>query len=248
MRYIYLALITFILAGCMGQTPVTGRSQVVFMSADEENAVGAKGYHEFLQTAKISTDKVQTERVKRIGERIAKAANRPDFNWEFNLIDDPQVNAWCMPGGKVVVYTGILKMAKNDDQLATVMSHEVSHALARHGAERMSHQKISAGVQQAANILLGATTPEYTNAFNLAYGVGTQYGVMLPYGRSHEYEADEIGIHLMQKAGYNIHEAPKFWQNMKAANPNAPMEFLSTHPSDDNRIKKISQTIQSIEK
>lgn len=225
-----------------------GRSQVVFMSADEENAVGAKGYHEFLQTAKISTDKVQTQRVKRIGERIAKAANRPDFNWEFNLIDDPQVNAWCMPGGKVVVYTGILKMAKNDDQLATVMSHEVSHALARHGAERMSHQEISSGVQQVANILLGATAPEYTNAFNLAYGVGTQYGVMLPYGRNHEYEADEIGIHLMQKAGYNIHEAPKFWQNMKAANPNAPMEFLSTHPSDDNRIKKISQTIQSIEK
>mgnify|MGYP002628979695 FL=1 len=248
MRYIYLALIGFLLAGCMGQAPVTGRSQVVFMSADEENAVGAKGYHEFLQTAKISTDKVQTQRVKRIGERIAKAANRPDFNWEFNLIDDPQVNAWCMPGGKVVVYTGILKMAKNDDQLATVMSHEVSHALARHGAERMSHQEISSGVQQVANILLGATAPEYTNAFNLAYGVGTQYGVMLPYGRNHEYEADEIGIHLMQKAGYNIHEAPKFWQNMKAANPNAPMEFLSTHPSDDNRIKKISQTIQSIEK
>ena len=248
MRYIHLALIVFLLAGCMGQAPVTGRSQVVFMSPDEENAIGAKGYHEFLQTAKISTDKVQTERVKRIGERIAKAANRPDFNWEFNLIDDPKVNAWCMPGGKVVVYTGILKMAKNDDQLATVMSHEVSHALARHGAERMSHQKISSGVQQAANLLLGATAPEYTNAFNLAYGVGTQYGVMLPYGRSHEYEADEIGIHLMKKAGYNINEAPKFWQNMKAANPNAPMEFLSTHPSDDNRIKKISQTIESLEK
>ena len=248
MRLLYITLAALILSGCMGKAPVTGRNQIVFMSANEENAVGAKGYHEFLQKAKISTDKVQTARVKRIGQRIAKAANRPDFNWEFNLVDDKQVNAWCMPGGKVVVYTGILAMAKNDDQLATVMAHEVSHALARHGAERMSHQKISSGVQQAANILLGATAPEYTNAFNLAYGVGTQYGVMLPYGRSHEHEADEIGIHLMHKAGYNVHEAPKFWQNMKAANPNAPMEFLSTHPSDDKRIKRISTIIQSLEK
>ncbi|MFT5661743.1 MAG: putative Zn-dependent protease [Sulfurimonas sp.] len=248
MKFLYLTLIALLLSGCLGKTPVTGRSQVVFMSADEENAVGAKGYHEFLQTAKISTNKAQTERIQRIGNKIAKAAKRPDFNWEFNLVEDKQVNAWCMPGGKVVVYTGILAMAKNDDQLATVMAHEVSHALARHGAERMSHQKISSGVQQAANLLLGVTAPEYTNAFNLAYGVGTKYGVMLPYGRSHEHEADEIGIHLMHKAGYNIHEAPKFWQNMKAANPNAPMEFLSTHPSDDNRIQKISQIITSIEK
>jgi predicted Zn-dependent protease len=112
----------------------------------------------------------------------------------------------------------------------------------------MSHQQISAGVQQVANILLGATAPEYTNAFNLAYGVGTQYGVMLPYGRSHEHEADEIGIHLMHKAGYNIHEAPKFWANMKAANPNAPMEFFSTHPSDESRIARIQETIKKIEK
>lgn len=248
MKFLYLTLIALLLSGCLGKTPVTGRSQVVFMSADEENAVGAKGYHEFLQTAKISTNKTQTERIQRIGNKIAKAAKRPDFNWEFNLVEDKQVNAWCMPGGKVVVYTGILAMAKNDDQLATVMAHEVSHALARHGAERMSHQKISSGLQQAANLLLGVTAPEYTNAFNLAYGAGTKYGVMLPYGRSHEHEADEIGIHLMHKAGYNIHEAPKFWQNMKAANPNAPMEFLSTHPSDDNRIKKISQIIKTIEK
>ena len=248
MKYFYLLPLSFLLVGCLGKAPVTDRNQVVFMSASEENALGTKNYQEFLKTAKISTDKVQTERVKRIGNRIAKAANKPDFKWEFNLIDDKQVNAWCMPGGKVVVYTGILKMAQNDDQLATVMAHEVSHALARHGAERMSHQQISSGLQQVGTILLGATAPEYTNAFNLAYGVGTKYGVMLPYGRNHEHEADEIGIHLMQKAGYDIHEAPKFWQNMKKANPNAPMEFLSTHPSDDNRIKKINETITTLEK
>ena len=248
MNYIYLIATLVVFTGCLGTTPVTDRNQVVFMSPAEESALGDKGYKEFLVTAKISKDQVQTNRIKKIGNAIAKVANRPDFQWEFNLIDDPQVNAWCMPGGKVVVYTGILKMAKNDDQLATVMAHEVSHALARHGAERMSHHQISSGLQKVGNLLVGAAAPEYANAFNLAYGVGTKYGVMLPYGRSHEHEADEIGLHLMHKAGYNIHEAPNFWKNMKNANPNAPMEFLSTHPSDDNRIKEISRIIKDIEK
>ncbi|PHQ89841.1 MAG: peptidase M48 family protein, partial [Sulfurimonas sp.] len=206
-----------------------------------------KSYKEFLATAKISKDVKQTQRIKRIGNKIALAAKRPDFKWEFNLIDDPQVNAWCMPGGKVVVYTGILKMAQNDDQLATVMAHEVSHALARHGAERMSHQQISSGIKQLGNILLGATAPGYANAFNIAYGYGTQYGVMLPFSRSHEHEADEIGIHLMHKAGYDMHAAVKFWQNMKAAKGTAPAEFFSTHPSDDNRIKEIQKIIEDIE-
>lgn len=247
MKYILTLLTVLVFSGCLGKAPVTDRNQIVFMSADEENSLGAKSYGEFLATAKISTDKVQTDRIKRIGNKIAKAANRPDFKWEFNLIDDPQVNAWCMPGGKVVVYTGILKMAKNDDQLATVMSHEVSHALARHGAERMSHQQISSGLQQIGNIVLGATAPEYASAFNMAYGVGTQYGVMLPYGRAHEHEADEIGIHLMHKAGYNMYEAINFWKNMKAANPNAPTEFLSTHPSDDHRIEEITRIINDIQ-
>ncbi len=247
MRYILAVLAIFILSGCLGKAPVTDRSQIVFMSQDEENSMGAQSYQEFLATAKISTDKVQTARIKRIGNKIAKAANKPDFKWEFNLIDDPSVNAWCMPGGKVVVYSGILKMAKNDDQLATIMSHEVSHALARHGAERMSHQQISSGLQQIGNLVLDATAPEYATAFNMAYGVGTQYGVMLPYGRAHEHEADEIGIHLMHKAGYNMHEAVNFWKNMKAANSNAPAEFLSTHPSDDHRIKEITRIIKTIE-
>jgi predicted Zn-dependent protease len=247
MKHLSLLLVTLILTGCMGKAPVTGRSQLVFISPEQESAMGAKSYHEFLQKAKLSTDKAQTARVKRIGERIAKAANRPDFNWEFNLIEDKQVNAWCMPGGKVVFYTGILSMAKNDDQLATVMAHEAAHAIARHGVERMSHQQISAGVQQVANILLGAAAPEYTNAFNLAYGLTTQYGIMLPYSRNHEYEADEIGIHLMHKAGYDIHEAIKFWKNMSATHSKKPMEFLSTHPSDHKRINNISKIIQKIE-
>ncbi len=248
MQILYFLMTLILFTGCLGKAPITDRSQVVFMSESEEHAMGEKSYKEFIATAKISTDKAQTDRIKKIGTKIAKAANKPDFKWEFNLVDDKQVNAWCMPGGKVVVYTGILKMAQNDDQLATVMAHEVAHALARHGAERMSHQQISSGAQQLGGILLGATAPEYLGAYNMAYGYGAKYGVMLPFSRSHEHEADEIGIHLMHKAGYDMHEATKFWQNMKAGKGEAPAEFLSTHPSDDNRIKAIEKTIKSIEK
>lgn len=243
-----ILLVAFLFAGCMGKAPITGREQILLMSPSEENALGAKSYKEFLSKAKISTDKVQTARIKKIGKRIAVAADRKDFQWEFNLVQDKQINAFCLPGGKVVVYTGILPLAKNDDQLATVMSHEIAHALARHGAERMSHQQISKTIQALSNVLLGATAPQYTNAFNTAYGYGTQLGIMLPYSRSHEYEADEIGIHLMKKAGYNIHEAVSFWQNMKKAkNGKTPSEFFSTHPSDEHRIEKISKIIKELE-
>jgi len=248
MKYILLGLVTFILIGCMGKAPVTQRNQVLLMSPSEEMTLGANSYKEFLSSAKISKDAVQTKRVRDIGLRIAKAANREDFKWEFNLVDDKQINAFCLPGGKVVVYTGILNLAQNDDQLATVMSHEVAHALARHGAERMSHQKISNTIQGLGNALIGASAPEYINAFNIAYGYGTKLGVMLPYSRSHEHEADEIGVHLMKKAGYNINEAVKFWENMKKVKGKSQPEFLSTHPSDDNRIKKISKIVEKIAK
>ena len=248
MKKIILITTALLFTACVGTTPVTNRSQVLLMSPTEENALGAKGYEEFLSTAKLSTDKKQTQRIKTIGQKIAVAADRKDFAWEFNLVDDEQINAFCMPGGKVVVYTGILAMAHNDDQLATVMSHEIAHALARHGAERMSHQKISSGVQNLGNILVQATAPEYTSAFNTAYGYGTQLGVMLPYSRSHEYEADEIGIHLMKKAGYNINEAIAFWKNMKQAKGAGQPEFLSTHPNDDNRIQRITEIVNEINK
>lgn len=242
-----LSLISLLFLGCTGQAPVTHREQLLLISPSEEMAMGEKSYKEFLSKAKISTDKVQTERIRRIGKRIAVAANRKDYNWEFNLIDDKQVNAFCMPGGKVVVYTGILPIAKNDDQLATVMSHEIAHALARHGAERMSQQYVSNSLQTLGNVIVGTTAPEYSDAFNIAYGYGSQLGVMLPYSRSQEYEADEIGIHLMKKAGYNIHEAINFWKNMKAKKGVSQPEFLSTHPNDDNRIERITQIVRKLE-
>lgn len=246
MSKIYLIVLMFLFVSCTGKAPITGREQMVLISPAQEKSLGESSYREFLKSAKISTDKIQTARIKAIGEKIATAADRDDFEWEFNLVEDKQINAFCLPGGKVVVYTGILGIAKNDDQLATVMSHEIAHALARHGAERMTHQQISSGIQTLGNILIGAAAPEYRDVFNVAYGYGTQLGVMLPYSRSHEYEADAIGVYLMKKAGYDINEAIRFWENMKKEKGGSQIEFLSTHPSDENRIKRITQIVKEM--
>ena len=234
-----------LLAACSGKTPYTNRSQMIFVSSSEEMALGEKSYKEALSEAKVVHNTKDTQRVKNIGQKIAQVAARPDFKWEFNLVEDNQANAFCLPGGKVVVYTGILKYAKNDDQLATVISHEIAHALARHGAERMSQGMIQQGVGMVGNVVLGATAPQYQNAFNQVYGLGSNLGVMLPYGRMQESEADEIGIHLMYKAGYNINEAVNFWQNMSEGK-SGNSDFFSTHPSSNTRVKDIQKVIAKI--
>lgn len=247
-KTIFLAIATLIIiAGCTYKTPYTNRSQMIFMSQKEEMALGEKSYKESLSQSKIITGTKDATRIKNIGARIAKVANRSDFQWEFNLVEDEAINAFCLPGGKVVVYTGILKMAKNDDQLATVISHEIAHALARHGAERMSSSMVQQGLQVVGNITLGVTAPQYQNLFNQTYGVGTQLGVMLPYGRMQESEADEIGIYLMSQAGYNVNEALKFWENMSEGKKEGS-DFFSTHPSSTNRISDIQKVIAKLPK
>uniref|UniRef100_UPI004047DDEA M48 family metallopeptidase n=1 Tax=Aliarcobacter sp. TaxID=2321116 RepID=UPI004047DDEA len=242
---ILLSLI--IIAGCTNKTPYTNRSQMIFMSPKDELALGEKSYKEALSQSKVITGTKDANRVKNIGLKIAKVTNRNDFQWEFNLVENESMNAFCLPGGKVVVYTGILKAARNDDQLATVMSHEIAHALARHGAERMSSSMVQQGLQVIGNIVLSTTAPEYQNLFNQTYGIGTQVGVMLPYGRMQESEADEIGIYLMHKAGYNVNEALNFWENMSAGKKDT-IEFLSTHPSSNTRINDIKKVITKLEK
>ena len=236
----------FIIAGCTSKSPYTNRSQMIFVSSSEEMALGEKSYKEALSEAKVITNTKDAKRVKTIGQKIAQVSQKNDFNWEFNLVEDEQANAFCLPGGKVVVYTGILKYAKNDDQLATVISHEISHALARHGAERMSQSMVQQGVGMIGNIVVGATAPQYQNAFNMAYGAGSNLGVMLPYGRLQEIEADEIGILLMYKAGYNLNEAVKFWENMSEGKSGGS-EFFSTHPSSNTRVSDIQKVIHKIE-
>ena len=244
-NFILVGITVLIIIGCTHKTPYTNRSQMIFMSQKEELALGESSYKQTLAKSEVINNSYDARRVKAIGAKIATAANRADFKWEFNLVKNDAMNAFCLPGGKVVVYTGILKAAKNDDQLATVMSHEVAHTLARHGVERMSSAKVQQGIQLIGNVVLTATAPGYTNAFNQAYGIGSQLGVMLPYGRLQESEADEIGIYLMVKAGYNPYEALNFWKNMSNGKK-AQNEFFSTHPSSNTRIKDIKNTIAKI--
>lgn len=234
-----------ILVGCTAKTPYTQRSQLILLSQSQELSLGEQSYKETLSKSEVITHTKEAKKVQEIGQRIAKVANRNDFAWEFNLVKNDEKNAFCLPGGKVVVYTGILSVAKNDDQLATVISHEIAHALARHGAERMSTSMVAQGVQTVGTIVLGSQGSQYTQAFNVAFGLGSQYGVVMPYGRMQESEADEIGIYLMKEAGYNVNEAVKFWENMNEGNAQG-IEFFSTHPNSDTRIRNIQEIIKKL--
>lgn len=245
-KFLLLAItVVLFINGCTHKTPYTNRSQMILMSQEEELALGEQSYKQTLSESQVVTGTVDANRVKKIGYKIAQAANIPNYQWEFNLVKNDAMNAFCLPGGKVVVYTGILKAATNDDQLATVMSHEIAHALARHGAERVSSAKVQQGIGVLGSVVVGSVAPSYQNVFNQAYGIGSQLGVMLPYGRMQESEADEIGIHLMIKAGYNPNEALKFWDNMSAGKKETN-EFFSTHPSSSTRINDIKKVIAKV--
>jgi predicted Zn-dependent protease len=212
-------------------------------------------YDSFLKEHKLSTNKEQADMVKRVGARIQDAVERyfkaegmggrlADYKWEFNLVEDKQVNAWCMPGGKVVVYTGILPVTQGETGLAVVMGHEIAHAIAEHGNERMSQGLLAqfGGVALAEAL---STQPAATQQLWMSvYGVGAQYGAIMPYGRMQESEADHLGLIFMAMAGYDPNEAISFWQRMASQKGGqAPPEFLSTHPSDATRIEKIKQLI-----
>ncbi|RXI44126.1 peptidase M48 family protein [Malaciobacter mytili] len=245
-KSILFLIVISIFVGCTHKAPYTNRDQLILISQEEELALGESSYKKTLTESKVIKNTKDSNKVKQIGEKIAKVANQKDYKWEFNLIENEAKNAFCLPGGKVVVYTGILKVAKNDDQLATVISHEIAHALARHGAERVSASMLSQGIQVLGNIALSTQAPQYSKTFNIAYGLGSQYGVLMPYGRMQESEADEIGIYLMYKAGYNLNEALKFWENMSEGKKES-IEFFSTHPNSTTRIENIKNIIKKIQ-
>ena len=251
---VFLAVILFLWSGC-SSVPVTGRKQLSIVSASEMNAMAATSYKETLASSKLSTNAQQTAMVKRVGERISKGVEQymaeknmssalSGFQWEFNLIDDPSVNAWCMPGGRVAFYTGILPVCQNEAGIAVVMGHEIAHAVANHSGERMSQQL----VQQLGGVALATALrekSETTQQLALSvYGVGSQVAGILPYSRLHEFEADKLGVIFMAIAGYDPNEAPKFWERMQAlSGGGAPPQFLSTHPSDANRISELKAAI-----
>jgi len=248
-------LISILFLSSCSTVPVTGRQQLNLISDSEMMAMSYQQYGQFLSENKKSSNQQQTDMVKRCGLRIQKAVEQyfaqnnmsehlNGYKWEFNLVDDPQVNAWCMPGGKVVVYTGLLPVAQNETGLAVVMGHEIAHAVAEHGSERMSQQM----VQQLGGTALAVALqnkPQETQALWMGlYGVGTQYGAMLPYSRLHESEADHLGLIFMAMAGYDPNAAVDFWQRMSAnKSGQAPPEILSTHPSDATRIRKIKEQL-----
>ena len=236
------AILALLFIGCT-KAPITGRSQLIMVSPQQELALGFQSAKKVLETEKISTDPVKNAQVKRIGQRIAQtteALYHVNYQWEFFVIEnDKEANAFCLPGGKVFVYTGLFKYVANDDELAAVMGHEIAHAVARHGAERMS----SGQLQQLGGQVLGAVMQSRGNQANTAlamqaFGIGTQLGVMLPHSRTQEYEADHIGLVLAAKSGYNPRSALAFWEKF-AKDGKTPPEYLSTHPVPANRIAKI---------
>ncbi len=234
-----LAVVILVLVTACETAPITGRHQLMLVSSDEELQLGEAAYRKTLKESKINQDPALNAMVKRVGERIAAAADRPDYRWEFTLIDDKTPNAFALPGGKVAVYTGILPYTKDEKGLAVVVGHEVGHALARHGAERMSAGLLTEIGTAGAAAVFGGQDPETAKAVETAFGIGSQVGILLPFTRKQESEADRIGLTLMAQAGYDPREAVEFWKRMEQAGDGKPPEFLSTHPSGATRIDQI---------
>jgi metalloendopeptidase OMA1, mitochondrial len=222
------------LAAC-AQAPVTGRNQLILLPESQDADMGLQAYQQIKQEEPVSRDAALNERVQRVGRRIAKVSGEPDWDWQFTLFDNPEPNAFALPGGKVGVYTGLFKVARNDDQLAAVVGHEIGHAIARHGAERMSQGILA----QLGGVAVGAATG--SQAYVDVYSQLATLGVILPYSRTQESEADEIGLMLMAEAGYDPREAIKLWQNFEALGGQRPPEFLSTHPSEGTRIERLKE-------
>jgi predicted Zn-dependent protease len=235
-----LVLILLTLWAC-ATAPITGRSQLLLVPESQEVTLGIKAYQEILGKAKLSQDAEINAMVNRVGRGIAAAADRPDYQWEFKVIDDEKTaNAFALPGGKVAVYTGLLPYTQNEAGLAFVLAHEVGHAIARHGGERMSQQLLVELGQEGLNLAVSTQSRAAMEAINQAYGVAATLGVLLPFSRAQESEADNIGIILMAKAGYDPREAPKFFERMMAGKKDkGPPAFLSTHPADEDRIARL---------
>jgi predicted Zn-dependent protease len=234
-----------LLASCR-EEPVTERRQLILIPESSEMKLGEDSFKKIIKQSELSKNQELIDKVKRVGKRIAKSANRPEYKWAFIVIeDDSTVNAFCLPGGKIGIYTGILPYTKDEKGLAAVIGHEIGHAIARHGAERMSTALLAQAGQIALNLIVDVDDPMVLEALNQAYGLGTEIGIILPFSRKQELEADRIGVGLMDKAGYNAIGAVEFWKRMKQKRQGKePLVFLSTHPVDDKRIAEIEQILQ----
>jgi predicted Zn-dependent protease len=253
-RTIVLAFVFLFLLSC-STVPITGRKQLSLIPASEMLSMSYQQYGDFIKSNKLSADQEQTQLVKRVGGNIQRAVEQyfaersmsdqlKDYKWEVNLVESKEVNAWCMPGGKIVVYTGILPITQTEAGLAVVMGHEVAHAIAEHGNERMSQALVAQLGAAGLSVALQNKPAETKNLWMQAYSVGAQYGALLPFSRTQESEADQIGLTFMAMAGYDPNEAVSFWQRMaQGSKGQKPPEFMSTHPSDETRIADIRKHI-----
>ncbi len=257
-HFLTILLTTCLMAANTGCTSVsiTGRQQLNLVPDSMINSMSFQSYRQFLAENKLSANNSQTQMVKTVGNRIKNAVQQYDaqyglatdlsrYRWEFNLIEGPEANAWAMPGGKVVVYTGLMPIARNQAGLATVIGHEIAHAIAKHGSERMTQSLLFEMGGMALSKAVETRPVKTQQLFMKSYNIGATYGVMLPYSRTHEKEADHLGLIFMAMAGYDPHTAIDFWHRMATAkgSTNRPPEFLSTHPASRKRIENIENLI-----
>jgi metalloendopeptidase OMA1, mitochondrial len=239
-----LVLVLVCLVAACTTVPYTRRSQFVILGESQEMEMGVAAFHEALKKERVVRAPEFVGVVEKVGRRIARAADKPDYRWEFVVIDDANtVNAFALPGGKVAVYTGLFPVARDEAGLAAVIGHEVAHALARHGAERISEGMLLEIAAVGVSAAISDTSPATQRGIMQAFGLGAEVGVMLPFSRSQESEADRIGLILMAKAGYEPEAALLLWRRMEEQGKGAPPEFLSTHPSYDTRQQKITMWI-----
>ena len=247
---LFISVVAILLQAC-GSVPITGRKQLMLVPDQEVLTLSLQQYQDFISSAPVERNTSNAQMVERVGRRIATAVETfyrnngyeselKNFSWEFNLVKSSDVNAFCMPGGKIVIYEGLLPITRDETGLAIVMGHEVAHAVAKHANERISQQMALQYGGQIAGGLLGNNAAAQQIG-GMVFGIGSQLGVMLPYARKHEYEADELGIIFMAMAGYDPRVAVDFWTRMSQAGGSSVAEFMSTHPSDQNRIAKIKE-------
>lgn len=255
-NFIIVLIIGFLLVGC-ALNLVTGRNQLSLVKESDLQLMATSQYNTFLTENKVLRSNASRDAamVDRIGSRIANAVSKyyksekkesvlEGYAWEFNTIDDKKIiNAWCMPGGKVVVYTGLLPVTQNEAALAIVMGHEIAHSIAKHGNERMSQAMVQQMGGMALDVALAQKPQETKDLFSMAYGIGSQVGAMLPWSRQQETEADQYGLIFSAMAGYDPREAISFWRRMSDAGGGSPPEFLSTHPSDETRLRMLNKFI-----
>ena len=237
-KKIFFIILTIFITSACATTPVSNRSALILIPQSQEISLGKQSYEQILKKEKESEDANLTQIVSRVGQRIVAVSDMPKLDWEFKLIESDTKNAFALPGGKVAIYTGLLSVAKNEAGLATIMSHEIAHVIARHGAQRMTQQMLLQGAMLGAGLSMKNNTQR--NIILSALGVGVLYGFTLPFSRSHESEADQIGLLYMARAGYDPNEALQFWQRFsKVKDGKAPPEWASTHPADITRMQGL---------